>query len=101
MVRDGAGVAAGDRPVSAAVAVAQRVVERGAEQRAEQPGGSATPAAPQEVDGLGDQRDQVVGAVGQGRVVERADVLGDADRLAAHLDDERLGDAPRGLVAAR
>jgi hypothetical protein len=36
--------------------------------------------------------------VGEGRVVQRPGRLGDADRLGAHLNDERLADAPRGLV---
>ncbi len=45
----------------------------------------------QQVQGLGDQGHQVVGAVGQGRVVERAGLLGDPHRVAAHLHHERLG----------
>ena len=39
--------------------------------------------------------------MGEGRVVERADGLGHADRFGAHLDDEGLPDAPRRLVTGR
>ena len=62
--------------------------------------GSATPAARSSSIACGDQGDQVVGAVGEGRVVERPVVLGDPHRLAAHLDDQRLGDRPQRLVGA-
>lgn len=39
--------------------------------------------------------------MGQCRVVERADGLGDPDRLGVHLDDQRLAHAPGHLVAVR
>ena len=95
----GAGVAAGDRAGQRAVAVAQRVVQRGGQQRAEHPLRVADPGAAQQVRGLGDQRDQVVRAVRERGVVERAGRVGHPDRLRAHLDDQRLADVPRRLVA--
>jgi hypothetical protein len=48
----------------------------------------------QQVRGLGDQRDQVVGAGDQRGVVEPAVGLGDEERLAAHLQDQGLGHRP-------
>ena len=56
--------------------------------------GFSTPAFAEQVGGLGDQRDQVVGAEREPGVVEPAVVFGDPDRLGAHLDDERLGGGP-------
>ena len=101
MGADGAGVAAGDRPGERPVAVAQRVVQRGRQQRRDEPLGGVDAGALQDVDAVAHQRDQVVRAVGEGRVVERADGLGHADRFGAHLDDEGLADAPRGLLTGR
>ena len=73
--------------------MAQAVVERGGEQRREKPAGAdAGPA--QQVRGLGDQGDQVVGAGDQRRVVEPPVLLGHEERFAAHLQDEGLGDRP-------
>ena len=61
---------------------------------AEHAGGVGDPGGPQQVGGLGDEGDQVVGAGDQGRVVEPPVVLGDEERLPAHLQDQRLGDRP-------
>ncbi len=98
---DGAGVPAGDRPGERPVAVAQRVVQRGRQQRRDEPLRGVDAGALQDVHAVAHQRDQVVRAVRQGRVVERADGLGHADRFGAHLDDEGLTDAPRGLLPDR
>ena len=84
-------------PVSAASPGAQGVVQGGAEQRAEHPVGGLDARRTQQLHGLGDQGDQVVGAEGEGRVVERAGLLGDPLGLAAHLDDQRLGGQPQLL----
>ena len=66
---------------------------------ATQPLGRGDPGAFEQVHAVPHERDQVVGAVRQRRVVERADRLGDPDRLGAHLHDQRLADAPGRLVA--
>ena len=88
----GADVAPADRPGEPAVAAAQAVVQRGGEQRAEHAGGVGDAGGAQQVGGLGDEGDQVVGAGDQRGVVEPPVVLGDEERLAAHLEDQRLGD---------
>ena len=98
---DGAGVAAGDRPGERAVAVPQRVVQRGRQQRRDEPLGGMDAGPLQDVDAVAHERDQVVGAVREGGVVERADGLGHADRLGAHLDDKGLADAPSRLLPGR
>ena len=70
---DGADVAAHDRPGQRGVAVRQRVVEGGGQQRP-QGGGRVVGAGRgrEQLHRLGDQGDQVVGAVRQPGVVERA-----------------------------
>ena len=50
-----------------------------------------------DLSGLGDERDEVVAAVGEGRVVQRPRLLGYPHRLAAHLHDEGLGDGAQRL----
>ena len=50
------------------------------------------------VDGLGDQGHEVVGAVRETRVVERAALLGHPDGAALEVGDEPLGQSPLGLV---
>ena len=90
-------VTAGDRAGQARVAEAQRVVQRREEQRPEQPRGLRHPGRPEQVRGLGDERDQVVGGAGERRVIQLALLLGDEDRLAAHLDHQRLGRGPEHL----
>lgn len=91
MCGDGARVAARHGAGERGVAGAQRVVEGGAQERAEHPGGSRDPGLAQQLHRLGDQRDQMVRTERQRRVVERAEVLLDPLGLAAHLDDQRLG----------
>ncbi len=62
--------------------------------------GPSTPAWREHLHGLRDQGHQVVRAVGEGRVVARPVGLVDPDRLAADLDDQRLGHRP-GRLAVR
>ena len=85
-------------PVSALSPWTERVVEGGGEQRAQRVGrvqvGVVHARRGQQLHGLGDQRDQVVGAVGQRRVVERALVLGHPHRAAAEVRDQLLGHLP-------
>ena len=69
---DGLDVATDDRAGEGGVAVGQRVVEGGGEQRAQGAGRVVDAGRRQQLGGLGDEGDQVVGAVGQRRVVERA-----------------------------
>ena len=94
---DRAGVAAHDRAGERAVAVAQGVVQGRGQQRRQDALGGLDAGAGEQVGGLAHERDQVVRPVRQRRVVQRADGLGDAHRLGAHLDDQRLADEPGGL----
>ena len=80
---DGAGVAAGDRAGERAVAVPQRVVQRGRQQRRDSRLGGVHAGRLQGVDAVAHERDQVVRAVRERGVVERADGL------------RRRGPAPR------
>lgn len=92
---DGTGVTARHGAGERGVAGAQRVVQGGAEERAEHPVRRRDTGLAEQLHRLGDQRDQVVRAERQGRVVERAGVLLDPLGLAAHLDDQRLGGEPQ------
>ncbi len=98
MGADGARVAARHRAGERAVAVAQRVVQRGRQQRRDQPVGGVHTGRLQGVDAVAHERDQVVRPVRQRGVVERAHLLRDAHRVGAHLDDQRLADGPARLV---
>ena len=73
-------VAADDRAGQRRVAVGQRVVEGRVEQRAQGGGGVLGAGRAQQLHGLGDEGDEVVGAVGEAGVVERALVLGHEHR---------------------
>ena len=73
-------------------ASAQGVVEGGAEQGPEHATRILDAGVLEEPGGLCDQGAQVVRAEGEGRVVERAVLLLDEDRLAAHLQHERLAE---------
>ena len=107
MRRNRSRVAACDRPRQRAVAHPEGIVERGAEQRCDQPLGIIDARVAQEIQALGHEGDEVVRAVGKSRVIGRAVLLGDPERLATHLDDERLchrpqhvgGGDPEGAVA--
>ena len=87
-------VAAGDRAGQARVAEPQRVIQGCGQQRPEQARGLGYPGRPEQVHGLGDQRDQVVSGAGDRCVVQVPVFLGDEDRLAAHLDHQCLGRGP-------
>ncbi len=93
----GVGVTAGNRPGQPRVAQPQPVVQRRAQQRAEQPLRLPNAGSAEQVGGLGDQRDQVVRAGRQRRVVERPELVRDRDRLAADLQHQRLGDRQHRL----
>ena len=53
--------------------------------------GSSAPAALEQLHRLGDQGDEVVGAVRQARVVEAAVLLGHPHHVAAEVGDDLLG----------
>ena len=72
---DGLDVAAHDRAGEGGVALGERVVEGRVEQRAEGVGGAVATGGGQHLHRLGHQGDEVVGAVGEACVVERALVL--------------------------
>ena len=95
---DGLDVAADDRAGEGGVALAQRVVEGGVEQRAQGVGGVVATGGGQHLHRLGHEGDEVVGAVGETCVVERALVLGDPHRAATEVGDELLGDGPLRLA---
>ena len=90
-------VTAGDRAGQARVAEEQRVVQGRGQQRPEQARGIRHPGGPEQVRGLGHERDQVVGRARERRVVQVPVLLGDEDGLAAHLDDQGLGGGPEHL----
>jgi hypothetical protein len=90
-------VAAGDRAGQARVTEPQRIVEGRGQQRAEQARRFGYPGGPEQVLGLGHQRDQVVGGARERRVVQVPVLLGDEHRLAAHLDRQGLGRGPEYL----
>ena len=75
-------------PVSAASPCVERVVERGGEQRAQGAGRVVGAGGGEQLHRLGDQGDQVVGAVGEAGVVERAHLLGHPHRRAAEVGDQ-------------
>ena len=79
-------------PVRAASRSRNDVVERRAEQRRDQPRRVLHADAVEQVERVVDQRDEVVRAQRQRRVVERPRRLRHPHRLAAHLEHERLGD---------
>ena len=89
---DGLDVAAHDRAGQRRVAEAQGVVEGGGQQRAEGRRGVVGTGGPEQLHRLGDQGDQVVGAVREAGVVERALVLRHPDDAAAQVGDEGLGE---------
>ena len=96
--RDGARVAARDRTGQGRVAGAQRVVERGAEQRSR----AAAPArsTPHRRSRSTDSLTRVARWFDAGRerrVVQRAQLLLDPLRVGAHLDDQRLRDRAQRL----
>ena len=88
----GAGVAPGDRPGQRRVAGVQRVVQRGAEQRPEHPGGLLDAGPAEQVGRLVDQGDEVVRADHEGGMVERARLLRHHHRVAPDLPHQRRGD---------
>ena len=77
---DGVDVAAHDRAGQGGVALLEGVVEGGGEQRAQGGGGVVGTGGGEQLHRLGDQGDEVVGAVGEAGVVERAALLGDPHR---------------------
>ena len=87
-----AGVAAGYGPGQGRFAGGERVLEGGAQQRAQHPVRGVDADVAEQLRGLRHERDQVVRAVREGSVVEDAVGLGDRDGLGAHFDDECLGD---------
>ena len=91
-------VTADDRPGQGGVAVLERVVERGGQQWPQGRGRVVGAGGRQDLHGLGDEGDEVVGAVGQACVVERAPVLGHPHRATAEVGDEGLGDLAVGVV---
>ncbi|GAB3867770.1 hypothetical protein GCM10027610_123130 [Dactylosporangium cerinum] len=95
MLGDRAGVAAGHRSGDGGVAEAQRVVQRRAEQRGEDLLRVPDAGVAEPVKGLVDQRGEVVGAVRQGRVVQRPALLGDPLDLPAEVGDQGGGELPQ------
>ena len=97
MRRNRSRVAACDRPRQRAVAHPEGIVERGAEQRCDQPLGIIDARVAQEIQALGHEGDEVIRAVGKSRVIGLAVLLGDPKRLSTHLDDERLRNRPQDV----
>ncbi len=92
MLGDGRGVAARHGTGQCVVAVPQRVLQGGAEQRREHPVRRLDPRVLEQLGGLGDEGGQVVGGQGEPGVVERAVLLLHGDRLATHLQHEGLAE---------
>ena len=59
---------------------------------------AAPQRGPQRVERIGDHRHEVVSRMGQSGVVEDAGVLADAERLPAHLQNQRLPDRVADIV---
>ncbi len=85
-------------PVSAASPCSQGVVEGGGQQRAQGAGRVGGTGRGEDLHRLGDQGDQVVGAVREAGVVERAHLLGHPHRRAAEVGDQRLDEGALGGV---
>ena len=95
---DGLHVTAHDRAGQRGVALGERVVEGGGEQRAQRRGGVLGAGGGQQLHRLADQGDEVVGAVRETGVVERALALGHPQRDAAEVGDQALGVLPLGVA---
>ena len=100
MAGHGGGVTARHRARHGAVAEAKRIVQGGTEQRGDEPGGGLDTGLGKGVRRVVDERDEVVGAHREGRMVERAGPFRNPDRVAAKFDDQRLGHRPQ-LVRRR
>ncbi len=113
MAGDRGRVTAGDRSGQRRLAPLQRVLQRCPRQRADHPLGDAagrvadeflpeqllTPQrGPQRLDGVEQHGDDVIAGMRQRRVVQRAGVLADPERLAADLEHQRLRDGVADLV---
>jgi hypothetical protein len=94
---DGLHVAANDRAREGRVAVLERVVEGGGQQRAERGGRVLGAGGGEDLHRLGDEGDEVVGTVGETRVVERAAVLRDPHRATAQVGHQRLREPAVGV----
>ena len=79
-------------PVSAASPWASALSRAAVEQRAQRGGGVVGAGGGQQLHRLADQGDEVVGAVRETRVVERALALGHPHRDAAEVGDQGLGE---------
>ena len=88
----GLDVTADDRAGQGGVAHREGVVEGRGEQRAQGGGGVGGAGVAEQLHRLRDEGDQVVGAVREAGVVERALVLGDPHQVAAQVGDEGLGE---------
>ena len=93
----GVDVAADDRTGQRSVALLEGVVERCGQQRTQGGRGVVDPGGVQQLHRLGDQGDQVVGAVGEPCVVERAHLLGHPVGAATEVGDQRRGDLALGF----
>ena len=88
-------------PVRAASPERRALSSAARQQRARGPGrGSSTPACAAPACACATSVTRWFGAVRERRVVARPVRLGDPHRLAAHLDDERLGHRPQDRVGA-
>ena len=96
MGRDGARVPAGGGSGDARDALGESPVEGGLEEGAHVQGGVVDAGRGEDARRLDGDAGDEVGAVGEARVVEGAVLLGDDDGLAAHFDDEGLGDRQEG-----
>ena len=92
MLAHGADVAARNRPGQRRFAGAERAVKGGLKEGREVGARSLDPEGLQHPHRLGDEGDEVVCAVGEGRVIEAPVFLCDDDRRAARLGHERLAD---------
>ena len=94
-------VTAYDGPGEGSVAVGEHVVEGCGQQRPEHGSGIGGTGRAEQVHRLRDERDEVVGAVGEGCVIEHAVGLGDPHRGAAEGGDELLGERAVGRTGGQ
>src|SRR5699024_2352981 len=98
VIPHGAGVPPGNRPGQCLVTTPQCIVQRGGEQRSQEPFRIVDSATTQQLSTVGDQRDQVICPVRERGVVQGTGLFRNLYRLGPHLDGQCRTDVRGRLV---